>query len=224
MFTMCRFDEEYAYIFCGLEEERDIKMNDELILVDSQDRVIGYGEKLEVHQKELLHRAFSIFIFDRTDQTMLIQKRAAGKYHSGGLWTNACCSHPRKGETMETCLSERVKEELGLKVQFHIVDPKTDGLFTEERNAIYSCGSFIYLARFDGLSEHEIDHVFLYCPLAHTFAKEDFVCNPEEIEDSRWVTMDELDKWMAASPEEFTAWFGKALELVRKRMGQRKYV
>lgn len=189
-------------------------MNDELILVDSQDRVTGYGEKLEVHQKELLHRAFSIFIIDRTDKTMLIQKRAAGKYHSGSLWTNACCSHPRKGETMEACLSERVKEELGLKVRFHIVDPKADDVLPEEGNAIYSCGSFTYLARFDGLSEYEIDHVFLYCPPAHTFSKEDIVCNPEEIEDSRWVAMDELKKWMVASPEQFTAWFERALDLV----------
>ena len=85
-----------------------------IILVDEQDCEIGYGEKLDVHIKAQLHRAFSIFVFDWTERKMLIQKRAEGKYHSGGKWCNACCSHPRKGEVMEEALARRLQEELDM--------------------------------------------------------------------------------------------------------------
>ena len=189
------------------------KMNDKIILVDDQDNEIGYGEKMEVHQKEWLHRAFSIFIFDWSDQKMLIQRRAKGKYHSGGLWTNACCSHPRKGETMEKCLSERLKEELGFEKQFRIVDSNGSERLPDGNDVIYSCGSFKYYARFENLSEYEIDHVFLYSPVVPSFSKSDFTCNPEEADALQWITIEELRKWMGDSPEEFTAWFGKAFEL-----------
>ena len=90
-------------------------MEDLLVLVDENDREIGWREKMEVHVAGKLHRAFSVFIFDRNQKKMLLQKRAEGKYHSGGLWSNACCSHPRKGEGMEAALSRRLEEELGFK-------------------------------------------------------------------------------------------------------------
>lgn len=189
------------------------KMNDQIILVNEQDKEIGYGEKLQVHRKELLHRAFSIFIFDRTNQTMLLQKRAAGKYHSGGLWTNACCSHPRKGETMEDCLSGRVKEELGFDAHFHIVDPTDCVGIPEDGDVIYRCGSFRYFAGFEELSEHEIDHVFLYCPRERQFTETDFTVNPEEAETVRWVPVEEVKTWLRDAPEEFTAWFARAFAL-----------
>lgn len=195
-------------------DSRVHKMNDQIILVNDQDKEIGYGEKMEVHRKELLHRAFSVFIFDRTNRTMLLQKRAAGKYHSGGLWTNACCSHPRQRETMEDCLSGRVREELGFDAQFHIVDPIECGNLQDDDDAIYSCGSFQYYARFKDLSEHEIDHVFLYCPRNRHFTEADFTINPEEAETVKWVPVEELKKWLVDAPEEFTAWFPRAFALV----------
>jgi isopentenyl-diphosphate delta-isomerase type 1 len=191
-------------------------MNDEIILIDEQDHEIGYGDKLEVHQKELLHRAFSIFIFDWTDYKMLIQKRAGGKYHSGGLWTNACCSHPRKGETMDECLCQRLKEELGIDLTFHVTDPDTCALLLDGSDVIYSCGSFQYFAKFDSLSENELDHVFLYSPTYDGFSKNDFVPNPDEIDEIQWITIPELQIWMQEKPEEFTAWFPPAFELAHE--------
>lgn len=191
-------------------------MNREIILVDEQDNEIGYGEKLQVHRKELLHRAFSVFIFDWSDRRMLIQRRAAGKYHSGGLWTNACCSHPGKGEDMETCLRERLKEELGFAPVFHIADPKEYAVLPHGADVIYACGSFRYYAKYEKLSEHEIDHVFLYSPAGEHFSKTDFTCSPDEIEDIRWITLQELDLWLHSSPGEFTAWFEQAYGLARK--------
>lgn len=188
-------------------------MKDYIILVDEQDNEIGYGEKLEVHQKDLLHRAFSIFIFDWSDHKMLLQRRASGKYHSGGLWTNACCSHPRKGEMMDDCLNSRLKEELGLNISAHIVDPDECALLVHGRDVIYSCGSFKYYAPFGNLSEHEIDHVFLYSPVIEHFSKSDFICNPDEVEEIKWVTIEELKAWMSHTPEAFTAWFKKAFDL-----------
>lgn len=199
-------------------------MNDEIILVDDLDNEIGYGEKLEVHQKALLHRAFSIFIFDWSDQKMLIQRRAKDKYHSGGLWTNACCSHPRKNETMEKCLSKRLKEELGFEKQFRIADPGDSERLPDGDDVIYSCGSFKYHARFGHLSEYEIDHVFLYSPVAQSFSKTDFICNPEEADALQWITIDELRKWMGDSPEEFTAWFEKAFELAYAELERQRKV
>ena len=98
-------------------------MNDYIILVNEQDETIGYSEKMDAHKNGKLHRAFSIFIFDWNTKKMLIQKRAFEKYHSGGLWTNACCSHPLKDETMVGCLNTRLAEELGLCTDFNIKVP-----------------------------------------------------------------------------------------------------
>ena len=107
-------------------------MNDVLILVDEQDKEIGTEEKIDAHRKGLLHRAFSLFIYDSKLNKMLIQRRAINKYHSGGLWTNACCSHPRKGEDLNTAVYRRTIEELGVSI------PKAD----YEIGKIKECGKF----------------------------------------------------------------------------------
>src|SRR5215470_11031187 len=118
-------------------------MAQEIILVDEKDRSIGVMEKLEAHRKGLLHRAFSVFIFNSKGE-MLLQQRSDEKYHSGGLWTNACCSHPAPGEDINTAAIRRLNEELG---------------FTTSLTKIFD---FIYQSSFEnGLTEHEFDHVFI---------------------------------------------------------------
>lgn len=188
-------------------------MEDLLIWVDENDNEIGYGEKMETHKKGQLHRAFSIFIFDWTDATMLLQRRAHEKYHSGGLWSNACCSHPRKGESMDTAINLRLETELGLKTNCHIVDSNVCGLLMDGGDVIYGCGSFQYSASFGELSENEMDHVFLYSPDFGGFRKQDFSFNPDEIEDAKWISIKELNQWMEERLQDFTAWFQTAFDL-----------
>lgn len=188
-------------------------MNQEIILVNESDEAIGYGEKLKVHRERQLHRAFSIFLFDRTTQKMLLQKRAYGKYHSGGLWTNACCSHPRKNETMETCLNSRLKEELGIDTCFCIVDPSQCDTWMHGSDVIYSCGKFSYFASFGEVGENEIDHVFVYSPCKESLQDLKYAFDTEEIAELKWISLEELDHWLKEKPEEFTAWFAPAYEL-----------
>lgn len=187
-------------------------MGEEILLVDDQDRVTGYGEKIRVHQKGLLHRAFSIFVYDRKEKEMLLQRRAAGKYHSGGLWTNACCSHPRRNETMEESMQKRLKAELGYQVDFQIADPRNDSGGTNGTNVIYNCGTFKYFAKYDTLSEHEIDHVFLLSPVGGV-DHERILVNPEEVEEIRWISVPRLKNWMRSTPDEFTVWFEPAFDM-----------
>ena len=159
-------------------------MLDHVILVDTNDLQIGTEEKLTAHQKGLLHRAFSIFIFNK-DGEMLIHQRALSKYHSGGLWTNACCSHPRPGETLEQATHRRLREELGfdcsLQKMFH---------FTYKVNL-----------EKDGLFEHEFDHVFF-----GTFDGT-ILPSPSEIEGIAWITLDKLIADVRNHPENYTYWF-----------------
>ena len=116
--------------------------NDKVILVNEHDDMVGIMDKMEAHQQGLLHRAFSIFIFN-TKGEMLLQQRAFSKYHSGGLWTNACCSHPLPGEKTEDAAQRRLKEEIGFETSL-------EKIF-----------DFVYKAAFEnGLTEHEFDHVF----------------------------------------------------------------
>src|ERR1043165_5827412 len=118
-------------------------MEEQVILVNEIDDEMGVMEKMEAHQKAILHRAFSIFIFNNKNE-MLLQQRALNKYHSGGLWTNTCCSHPRPGEDTAAAASRRLKEEMGIET------------------SIAPAFSFIYQADFDnGLVEYEYDHVFI---------------------------------------------------------------
>ncbi len=169
-------------------------MNDRVILVNEHDHEVGNEEKLTAHQKGLLHRAFSIFIFNTLGK-MLIHKRASGKYHSGGLWTNACCSHPRPGETLEDAVHRRLKEEFGF-------DCPLKKVF-----------SFIYKAHIPqgNLTEHEYDHVF-----EGTYDQTPQP-NPEEIEDFAWIAMDELVQDVKKHPEKYTYWFKIALKEYNKR-------
>ena len=167
---------------------------DNVILVDERDNQIGEMEKLEAHQKGLLHRAFSIFVFNVKGELML-QQRAYGKYHSGGLWTNACCSHPRPGEEISPAAHRRLQEEMG---------------FDCALNEIYT---FVYNAALDNdLIEHEFDHV-----LIGTFDNVPKL-NPEEAENWKWIAPTELRKNMATHPEHYTYWLLKCFDNVMRRV------
>lgn len=165
-------------------------MEDKIILVDASDNQIGVAGKLEAHQKGQLHRAFSIFVFDPSGQ-LLLQRRALDKYHSGGLWTNTCCSHPRSGELTNAAAVRRLKEEMG---------------FTCPLREIFS---FTYLTKFpDGLIENEFDHVFVGewggKPLP----------DPEEVAEWKWIEPDMLKKDVEANPEKYSYWLKVALPKV----------
>ncbi len=154
-----------------------------VILVDERDQPLGTMEKMEAHRQGLLHRAISVFIFNREGR-LLLQQRALHKYHSGGLWTNTCCSHPSPGEETSAAAHRRLREEMGLETPLHFA-------FT-----------FLYHAPFDnGLVEHELDHVFI--------GRTDQIptVNPEEVADYRWVSMAEIEREIQADPEAYTAWF-----------------
>lgn len=158
--------------------------SDKLIWVDLFDHEIGCGEKLETHVKNQLHRAFSVFIVH--EGKMLIQKRALEKYHSGGLWANACCSHPRWGESLTDAIQKRMEEELGIP---------QGSCYTKE------LFSFNYFSQYDGLSEYEIDHVFL------TDYHGEINFDPDEIMELRWITLEDLKREMEKAPETFSTWF-----------------
>ena len=160
-------------------------MEDQLILVDMNDNAIGSAGKLETHVQGRLHRAFSLFVI--SDGRMLIHRRADGKYHSGGLWTNAVCSHPRAGEELEDAVVRRSKQELGL-----MLDTCPPEVF-----------DFIYRTDFGELSEYEYDHVFLL----QTKEPPVLEPNPEEIGAVEWVALDELSQRLLTHPETFTTWF-----------------
>jgi isopentenyl-diphosphate delta-isomerase len=156
---------------------------EKIILVDIFDRQIGTMEKLEAHRRPRLHRAFSVFIHH--GGRMLIQRRAANKYHSGGLWANACCSHPRDGERTEDAAPRRMEHELGAIVV------EAEELF-----------SFIYMSKFrEDMHEYEYDHVFLA-----DYGGE-LSPNPEEIADVAWVELGELTRRLRDEPETFASWF-----------------
>jgi isopentenyl-diphosphate delta-isomerase type 1 len=167
---------------------------EKVILVDEQDHEIGEAEKLTAHQLGQLHRAFSIFIFlhSAEENRLLIQQRHLDKYHSGGLWTNTCCSHPRPGESIMVAAERRLQEEVGLKIPLKRV------------------GAFMYKAAFDNqLIEHEYDHVFV----GYTHNKE-VPYNPTEISAVRWITLPELQLELEQYPHKFTPWLRRALEIV----------
>ena len=154
-----------------------------LILVNEKNGPIGTIEKMEAHQKALLHRAFSVFIFNSKGE-MLLQQRALNKYHSGGLWTNACCSHPYDGQETLAAAEKRLQEEMG---------------FTTPLKKVFD---FIYKAPFDnGLTEHEYDHVFT--------GKYEGVILPDksEVEDFCFMSMDAIKESLQSHPQKYTVWF-----------------
>ena len=158
-------------------------MEEKVILVDREDNQVGTMPKLEAHEKALLHRAFSVFIFNEKGELML-QRRALHKYHSPGLWTNTCCSHQRVGETNIEAGKRRLFEEMGFSCELE------DTFW------------FIYKATFDnGLTEHELDHVMI-----GKYNAEPKI-NPDEVAEYKWMTLEDLKIDMKDHPEKYTAWF-----------------
>lgn len=165
-------------------------MEDKVVLVDTQDREIGAADKLQAHREGALHRAFSIFVFNARGQ-LLLQKRARAKYHSGGLWTNTCCGHPRPAEPLDQAARRRLREEMGF-------DCRLDPVF-----------SFTYNARVgDGLIEHEYDHVFIGQFDGNPAP------NPAEVEDWTWADVDPLRADIRAHPDRYTHWFKICVDAV----------
>ncbi len=163
-------------------------MQEQVILVNEQDEQIGLMDKMEAHEKGLLHRAFSVFIFNAQDE-LLLQQRALHKYHSAGLWTNTCCSHPREGETNLAAAQRRLKEEMGFETELNLLD------------------SFIYKAKFDNsLTEHEFDYIF-----TGRYENNPRI-NADEVAAFKWVDLDSLKLDIAKHPEQYTVWFKIALE------------
>ncbi|MBK7129105.1 MAG: isopentenyl-diphosphate Delta-isomerase [Crocinitomicaceae bacterium] len=154
-----------------------------VILVDKHDKVTGEMEKMEAHEKGLLHRAFSIFIFNKQND-LLLHQRAMGKYHSEGLWTNTCCSHPLPDETVEEACHRRLKEEMGFDTPLKFLT------------------KFIYRAELDkGLTEHELDHVYVGYYDGNIF--------PDKLEVADWkhVSLEQINQELNSIPEQYTAWF-----------------
>lgn len=166
-----------------------------VVIVDRKNKELGREEKIQAHRQNLLHRAFSIFIFRHNPEVeLLIQQRAFDKYHSQGLWTNTCCSHPRWGEPIVAAGVRRLYEELGITAELQDI------------------GWFHYNAHFDnGLSENEIDHVLV----GFVAPDKEIHPNPEEINAHRWINIQALQAELQAQPDKFTPWFTKALKMVQ---------
>lgn len=164
-------------------------MADNIILVDYSDREIGYEEKQKAHARPLLHRAFSVFLYH--DGKFLLQKRAHSKYHSGGLWANTCCSHPRRGEGLLEAVNRRLMEEIGAACP------------------VKEIGSFIYSYKFnDRLYEYEYDHIF-----AGDYQGE-VIPNRREIEEMAWVGTEELLAGLVERPLDYAPWLLTAVPIV----------
>ncbi|CAI8153731.1 MAG: isopentenyl-diphosphate Delta-isomerase [Flavobacteriaceae bacterium] len=158
-------------------------VEEQVILVNEHDEQIGLMPKMEAHEKAVLHRAFSVFVFNTKNELML-QQRAAHKYHSPLLWTNTCCSHQRDGESNIEAGTRRLKEEMG---------------FTTD---LKETTSFIYKAPFDnGLTEHELDHIML------GYYENEPIINKQEVEDWKWMPLEDVKHDINVHPEQYTAWF-----------------
>ncbi len=171
-----------------------ITRQNHVIVVNEQDEWVGTMEKLQAHKEGILHRAFSVFIFNDNNE-MLLQQRSTSKYHSPGLWSNSCCSHPLPGESTMDGAHRRLQEELGfdcaLEPLFHLRYRSDVG---------------------NDLIENEYDHIYLgqYAGAV--------VANPAEVSDVRFVAMAELSGWMSSRPEDFTKWFLLAMPELRNRL------
>ena len=164
----------------------------DIILVNERDEPIGTMGKMEAHQQALLHRAFSVFIFNEKGE-MLLQKRSAEKYHSGGLWTNACCSHPKPGESLIEAAEKRLKEEMGFKANMK------------------KAFDFIYKASFEnGLTEYEFDHVFI------GYYNGPILPEKTEVSDYCFLSMENILKFIESHPRHFTVWFKIAFPKVEE--------
>ncbi len=169
---------------------------EQVILVNEQDEQTGVMEKMEAHQKALLHRAFSVFIFNDKGE-LLLQQRASDKYHSGGLWTNTCCSHPNPNEETIAAAQRRLKEEMG---------------FTTKLSKAFD---FIYKSEFsDGLTEHEFDHVFT------GYYNGEIHPDEKEVKDYCYKTLDEIEDSLQTHPHKYTPWFKIAFPKIIEWMKQ----
>lgn len=158
-------------------------MAENVILVDEHDNELGLMEKMEAHRQGKLHRAFSVFVLNSHGE-LLLQQRALSKYHSGGLWTNTCCSHPRYQEGIEEAAHRRLQEEMGFDCYL-------------EKSL-----EFIYRAELDqGMIEHEYDHLFI------GYSDQEPQINPEEVETYRWLALPKLREDIKNNPDHYTAWF-----------------
>jgi isopentenyl-diphosphate Delta-isomerase len=172
----------------------DLSAEEQVVLVDEKDQVKGYMGKLEAHQKGLLHRAISVIIFN-SEGEMLIQQRAFTKYHWAGIWSNTCCSHPRKDETFQQAAERRLYEELGIRTPL-----------TEEFQFIYKAYDDL-----SGLTEWEYDTVFT------GVYDGQFEFNKEEVAEVRWMQIDELLADIEENPDQYSFWFKVILEEMQKR-------
>ncbi|TCJ14203.1 isopentenyl-diphosphate Delta-isomerase [Flaviaesturariibacter flavus] len=171
----------------------------QVVLVNEHDEPQGTAGKLEAHRRGLLHRAISVFLFDNKGR-MLLQRRALDKYHGGGLWSNACCSHPLPGEAPDAAAARRLQEELGISLPLR-------HLF-----------SFTYRAEVEnGLEEHEYDHVF-----AGTW-EGNFAPDPKEVAGVRYVSAEELEAEIREHPERFTQWFRMIYEKVNRIREEKRF-
>lgn len=165
-------------------------LQEKVVLVDMKDRELGSMEKMQAHKEGRLHRAFSVFLYQ--DGSILLQKRAGEKYHCGGLWTNTCCSHPRMGESVYHAACRRLQEELGIE--------------TENLEEIQS---FVYRYTFsNGLTEFEYDHVLI------GEYRGSWTENPEEVDEVKWVKLNDLLADIQENPDHYTPWFMIALTKV----------
>ena len=163
---------------------------EQVILVDENDNELGSMEKMTAHTQGLCHRAFSVFILN-ADKNILLQKRHEDKYHCGSLWTNTCCGHPRPTENTEAAAKRRLYEETGIRTNLHYIN------------------KFHYTAPFhNGLTENEIDHVFY-----GNVTRNDYLINPEEIEETKWISLPHLSFLLARFPGQFTPWLKPALTI-----------
>jgi isopentenyl-diphosphate Delta-isomerase len=170
----------------------------QVILVDENDSPVGASEKMKAHVEGLLHRAFSIFIFNEKGE-MLLQQRALNKYHSGGLWTNACCSHPAPGEETQVAAIRRLQEEMGFKTRIEKVF------------------DFVYKADFDnGLTEFEFDHVFV----GQYYGVFNF--NNEEVADTCYKSIAEINQSLQTHPAKYTVWFQIAFPKIEEWWNKQK--
>lgn len=165
-------------------------MSDQVILVDEMDRPVGVDEKMAAHRAGSLHRAISVFVFDAKGR-LLLQRRAAAKYHSGGLWSNTCCSHPRPNEGNGDAARRRLQEEMGIACE------------------LFEVFGFVYRAELpDGLIEHEYDHVFFGGCSARPSP------DPEEADDWKWMDMVDLCADVKKNPGTYSFWLAACLDKV----------
>lgn len=171
-------------------------MDEKVVLVNENDEVLGLMDKLQAHKNGVLHRAFSVFLFNDKGE-MLLQKRAATKYHSPNQWTNACCSHPRINETYLEAAHRRLKEELGISTH---LEKKFN---------------FIYKADVGGsLWEHELDYVF------SGFYDGDFNLNKDEVSEVKYFSIENLEREIRLNPDQFTEWFKIILDRYKEQLNK----